>query len=246
MKRILLTALFLLTLLFSQLSAEEPTRKILILTGGHDFEGKEFYEMFDAMPGVVYEKAELPGDMDLLAPGLEEKYDAVVSYDMNRFSITDEQRENFDRLLQVGMPLVVFHHSIGGYTDWPKYIEIAGGAFSFEAMEIDGKTWPASEYYHDVKIEIVVADKNHPITRGVDDFQIHDETYKYVYIRPGVHVLLTTENPLATPEVAWVHRYGNSPVFTIMLGHDRHAYENENLRKLLAQGIEWIVSEKEK
>ena len=246
MKRVLFTTLFLLSFFFSPLQAKEPARKILILTGGHDFDVKEFYEIFDAMPGVVYEKAELPRDMNLLTPGLEEKYDTVVSYDMNRFEITDEQRENFDRLMLSGMPLLVFHHSIGGYSGWQKYVEIAGGQYVFKETEIDGEIRPKSDFKHDVEMEIVVADRDHPITQGVDDFEILDEAYKNVYVRPGVHVLLTTENPHATREVAWVHRYGNSPVFTIMLGHDRHAYANENLRKLLAQGIEWLVSEKEK
>lgn len=248
MKHIALAVLLAAFLLpgFSLAEDAAPKCKVLILTGGHDFEAEPFYAMFDAMPGVSYDKAELPAEMDLLAPGLEEKYDAVISYDMNNFPVTDAQRANFDRLLQAGMPLVVFHHSIGGYQNWPKYREIAGGMYLFAETKIDGQTYPASGYRHDEEMEIAVADKDHPITRSVSDFTIRDESYKNVYVRPDVHVLLTTDHPLATKQVAWVYRYGKSPVFTIMLGHDRHAYENENLRKLLAQGIEWVVAEKKK
>ncbi|MCL2623059.1 MAG: ThuA domain-containing protein, partial [Planctomycetaceae bacterium] len=120
MTRFLMTGLFVLSILFCPMTlvfAQEdaPKHKVLIVTGGHDFDVKEFYEMFDALPGITYEKAELPKEMDLLAPGLEKKYDAVVSYDMNNFSITDAQRANFEKLMQAGMPLIVFHHSIGGY-----------------------------------------------------------------------------------------------------------------------------------
>jgi type 1 glutamine amidotransferase len=250
MKRYVFSGLFaLLGVLVCSMSmslAQEkvPEYKILIVTGGHDFDVKEFYEMFDALPGITYDKARLPHEMDLLAPGLEKKYDAVVSYDMNNFPITDVQRMNFDKLMQTGIPLVVFHHSICGYKNWPKYREIAGGAYLFEKLEIDGKTWPSSAYKHDIEMKITIADKDHPITRGVDDFVILDEAYKDVYVRPDVHVLLTTDNPFATKQVAWVHHYGNSLIFTIMLGHDKHAFSNENLRKLLTQGIDWIVSEK--
>lgn len=248
MQRIIFTVLlaFLLLPASSLAGDAAPKCKVLILWGGHDFEHEPFFAMFDAMPGVSYDKAELPKEMDLLAPGLEKKYDAVVSYDMNHFPVTDEQRANLDRLLQTGMPLLVFHHGIGSYPDWPKYREIAGGAYLYAETEIDGRTYPASDYRHDEDMEIVVADKDHPITRGVSDFTIHDETYKNVYVRPGVQVLLTCDHPRSTREIAWVHRYGKSPVFTIMLGHDRHAYENENLRKLLAQGIEWLVAEKKR
>ena len=246
MTRLLMTGLFVLgtlfcpqTFLFAQENATK--HKILILTGGHGFDVKEFYEMFDVLPGVTYDKAELPKEMDLLAPGLEKKYNAIVSYDMNNFPISDAQRANFEKLMQTGMPLIVFHHSIGGYKDWPKYREIAGGAYLFENLEADGKTWPPSDYKHDITMKIAIADKDHPIAKGLNDFEILDEAYKDVYVRPDVHVLLTTEHPLATKQVAWVHRYGNSPVFTIMLGHDKHAFANENLRRLLKQGIDWIV-----
>ena len=252
MKRFAFACLFaLLGVLLCSMSmsqAQEKTSecKILIITGGHDFDVKEFYEMFDAMPGITYEKAELPNDMDLLAPGLEKKYDVIVSYDMNRFPITDEQRANYEKLLQAGMPLLVYHHSIGGYDTWPKYREIAGGAYLYKNMEIDGKTWVPSDYKHDIEMKIAVADKNHPITKGVGDFTILDEAYKNVYVRDDVHVLLTTDHPLSTKQIAWTTSYGKSPVFTIMLGHDKHAFANENLRTLIKQGIEWLVAEKKK
>jgi type 1 glutamine amidotransferase len=29
-----------------------------------------------------------------------------------------------------------------------------------------------------------------------------------------------------------------------MLGHDKHAFANENLRKLLKQGIDWLSAER--
>ena len=226
--------------------AEEkaPECRVLIVIGGHDFDGGAFYGMFDAMPGIVYDKAELPKDMDLLAPGLEKKYDVIVSYDMNRFPVTDGQRANYEKLLQNGMPLLVFHHSICGYDAWPTYREIAGGAYLFKDMEIDGKTWPKSAYKHDVEMNIAIADKNHPITKGLDDFIILDEAYKGVYVNPNAHVLLTTEHPLSTKQVAWTHTYGKSPVFTILMGHDKHAYGNRNLQTLIKQGIGWLASER--
>jgi type 1 glutamine amidotransferase len=35
-----------------------------------------------------------------------------------------------------------------------------------------------------------------------------------------------------------------SKYFTILLGHDRFAYEDINLQKILLQGICWLASEK--
>ena len=251
MKRILLLTMLCMAFFTSSLrvtaaepKTEKPKTKVLIVTGGHEFDTPEFYKMFDEMPGIVYEKATLPKDMDRLAPGLEKQFDVTVSYDMNRFPITDEQRANFAKLIESGMPLVVFHHSIGGYENWPLYRDIAGGQYLEQPAEIDGKKVPASTYKHDIDMKITVADKNHPITKGVDDFTIHDEGYHNVFVKEGNHVLLTTDHPDGTKEVAWTHRYGKGPVFTIMLGHDKQSYANPALRKLLKQGVEWCKAER--
>jgi len=231
-----------------------PVHRILVVTGGHPFDEKEFFEMMDAIPDITYDKAKMPDDMGLLAPGLEKKYDAILSYDQNHFfeqgkQITDAQRVNFGKLMQNGMPLLVLHHSVGSFPKWTPYREIAGGAFIFSGAvplyeNLDGKSWPASSHEDDVEMTIRIVDQVHPITRGLDDFVIHDEAYFDMYVSPDVHLLLTTNHPGATPEVAWVHRYHNSPVFTLTLGHGKEAYANENLQKLIAQGLDWIISER--
>ena len=221
---------------------------------------KEFFAMLDAMPGLTYDRAEIPKDMHLLAPGLEKKYAAILSYDQNhhhrrkddqgRILVTDEHLANFEKLMQNGMPLLVLHRSVGSYPKWTTYREIAGGAFIFPGAvpfykDLDGRDWPQSEYIHDVEMNIIVADKDHPITQGIEDFVIHDEVYQAIYVKPDVHVLLTTDYPGATPPVAWVHRYRNSPVFTFIQGHDKQAFTDENFQRIVRQGIFWLIAEKD-
>ena len=245
--RILLAAALFSIAVFPVLAQEaKPTLNILIVTGGHDYDVPNFYKMFDEMPNVRYDKATLPKDMDMLAPGLEKKYDLLLTYDMNNFSVSNEQREKYAKLIESGMPLVVMHHSICGYDNWSPYWNMIGGKYLHKLTEIDGKSYPASSYKHDIDIKVEIADKTHPITRGVENFIIRDEGYKNLYIREGVHVLLKTEHPDATAELAWTTRHGKSAVFVIALGHDKYAYENPYLRKILLQGIEWCVAETRK
>ena len=40
-----------------------------------------------------------------------------------------------------------------------------------------GTEKPASTYKHDVDFKVHVEDPNHPVTHGIKDFAIHDETY---------------------------------------------------------------------
>ncbi len=241
MKNAILFVLLLIAAL--PLNANEPIsgHKILVVTGGHGFDKTNFFKMFDAMPGIRYDKAELPKEMGLLAPGLEKKYDLILSYDMNNFSVTEEQQANYAKLIESGMPLVVMHHSICGYDNLPLYPKMIGGKYLHKPTVIDEKECPVSTYKHDVDMNIEVLDKQHPITKGVENFTIHDEGYKGLYIKPGVNVLLKTDSPDATSEVAWTTRYGKGPVFAIVLGHDKEAYSNPTLRKLLEQGIRWGI-----
>jgi type 1 glutamine amidotransferase len=199
--------------------------------------------MFDEMPGIRYDKAELPQEMDLLAPGLEKKYDLLLTYDMNNFPVSNEQREQFAKLIESGMPLLVMHHSICGYDDWRPYWKMIGGKYLHQPAEIDGKLYPASSYKYGLDIAVEVIDKEHPITQGIENFTIRDEGYKGLYIREGNHILLKTDHPDATTELAWTTRHGKGTIFVIALGHDKQAYENPHFRKILFQGIQWCVNE---
>ena len=254
--------LFTVALFFVAVSSifaddSKPALNILIVTGGHGFDQENFYKMFDEMPGVRYDKAELPKEMDLLAPGLEKKYDLLFTYDMNNFpQVTADQRERFAKLIESGMPLIVMHHSIGGYDNiktgentyynWPLYRQMIGGQYLHRAIEVDGTIHPPSSYKYNLDIAVEIADREHPITKGVENFTIRDEGYKGMYIREGVHVLLKTDHPDATPEVAWTTQHGKGTVFVIALGHDKQSYENPNLRRILYQGILWCVDETRK
>jgi len=112
-------------------AAETPAPgkiRVLVTYGGHGFEQKPFWAMFDALPNVVYIKAELPKRIDLLMPGFEKQYDVLVMYDMApRF--TAEQQKAFVELLKTGIGLVSLHHNLGAHNDWEEFANIIGGAF---------------------------------------------------------------------------------------------------------------------
>ena len=239
--RCLISLLFVLSLLTPDVCpAETGDVRVLLTFGGHGFQKEPFFAMFDAMPGVKYTKAELPKDADLLKPGLEKDYDVVVMYDMvGKF--TPKQQKAFVELLHSGIGLVSMHHNLGAHRNWPEFRQIIGGKFCFPGDVIDGKKVPKSSWSHDEDLKVTVADKEHPITRGLEDFQIHDETYGDYYTDPKVRVLLKTDHPKNDPEVAWVKQYGKSRVFYFVLGHDGKAWRNPSYLKVLTRGIRWAA-----
>jgi len=214
--------------------------RVLLTFGGHGFQQEPFFKMFDEMEGIEYTKAPMPQSADLLRPGLEKEYDAIVMYDMVG-KITPEQQKAFVALLNTGIGVVSLHHNMGAHRDWDEFRKIIGGKFIFKPCEIDGKQYSRSTWSHGEDMKIAVADKEHPITKGLKDFQIHDETYGKYYTSPEVKVLLTTDHPKNDPELAWVTQYGKSRVFYFMLGHDNHAWSNPMYPEIVLRGIRWAA-----
>jgi uncharacterized protein len=226
-----------------QAAAEEPSKpkiRVLLTYGGHDFETKPFFAMFDALPGVVYTKAEMPKAAEMLKPGLEKKFDVIVMYDMVPV-ITPEQQKAFVELLHSGIGVVSLHHNLGAHRDWDEFRKIIGGTFLHKAKEIDGKPTGPSGWAEGQDMKVTVADREHPIMAGIEDFQIHDETYNHRYIAPDAKVLLTTDHKKSDPPLAWVHQYGKSRVFYLMLGHDSKAWRNPYYPKILINSIRWTA-----
>ena len=236
----LLTALLLAFASILSSRAEETPIRLLLTTGGHGFQEKEFFAMFDALPGVTYTKATMPAGADLLRPGLETTCDVLVMYDMVT-DITPAQRAAFTNLLQSGIGVVSLHHNLGAHRTWPEYRRIIGGAYLFKPESIDGQAFPPSTYSHGEDIPVTVADREHPITRGLSDFVLRDETYGGFYVSPAVHVLLTTDHPKSGRALMWTTRYGNSRVVAWQGGHDSAAWRHPNFPLLLGRAIRWAA-----
>ncbi|MCX8108202.1 MAG: hypothetical protein N3G20_05290, partial [Verrucomicrobiae bacterium] len=52
--------------------------RLLIVTGGHDYETNQFYRMFDGFGNVRYQKAVHPQAHEWLKPDRAVQYDAIV------------------------------------------------------------------------------------------------------------------------------------------------------------------------
>ena len=166
--------------------------------------------------------------------------DVLVLYDMHQ-EISDEAKADFVNWLKEGKGLVVLHHAIASYQNWPEYQKIIGARYYLQKTNVNGVEKARSAYQHGVNFKIHVVDPQHPITRGMKDFEIHDETYKLFDVADDVHPLLTTDEPLSNDVIAWWKTYGTGRVVYIQSGHDHFAYENPSYQKLLRQAIRWTA-----
>jgi type 1 glutamine amidotransferase len=228
------------TLLPAQDEPAPGKLRLLIVTGGHGFDREAFFAIFDSFEGMEWREVAHPQANDSYRPDVAETYDVLVLYDMNQ-EITDGQKAQLIALLDRGKGLVVLHHALANYQAWDEFEKIAGGRYHTKPYTRDGEDYPASTFRHGVDISVEVADPDHPVTAGLQDFTIHDEVYGGFWVEPTVHPLLTTDHPESSETIAWTNEYGKSRIVTVQLGHDAHAYENPNYRKLLQQAIQWVA-----
>jgi len=221
-------------------AADLPLAKtrVLIVTGGHDFEKDPFFQVFKDNTNLTFRAVEHTNAHALLTPAAAVSYDVIVLYDMWQ-PITAEARSNFIAVLQAGKGLVATHHCLAGYQDWDEYRRIIGGRYYLKDTVVDGRPWKGSTYAHDQKLKVKIADPKHPVTRGVGDFEITDETYGGFEVLADSKPLLTTDHPSNTATLAWWRNYGPARVVYLQLGHDHQAFENPNYRRLLANAIRW-------
>jgi type 1 glutamine amidotransferase len=222
-------------------SAAPPTKtKVLLVTGGHAFETAQFFKVFQDNPDIVftaaahekasatvYERDDLP------------TYDVVALYDMP-MTITDVQKARLLSLFERGTGIVVLHHALVSYQDWPDYERIIGGRYPKPPAGSPQVT-DAVGYEHNVDIPVVIVAKEHPITAGLKDFTIKDEIYWGFRVGSDVTPLITTTHQKAGKPLAWTRMEGKSRIVYLQLGHDHQAYENANYRELVARSIRWAA-----
>jgi len=218
--------------------APDQKIRVVVTTGGHDFQRKEFFAMWDSLPGVVYRESTMGKSAEAYTAENLKDCDVLATYDMAQ-KITDEQKAAFLGFLKRGGGLVVLHHSMISQQDWPEYERIAGVKYFLKPETRDGKEYPKSGYQHDVDMRIHVADPKHPITEGMSDFDIHDEAYSGYLVNPKVHVLLTTDHPKSGKIIGWTRDEGQARVAVIALGHDGKAYADPNFKKIVERAIKW-------
>jgi type 1 glutamine amidotransferase len=244
MKAKLISIFLFIVFLFSYSYAAPPSKpiRILVITGGHDYKVEQFNQMLASLgDNITYQIAEFPVAYDMFLPENRSKYDVLVFYHMWQ-KITEQQARNLAECIGEGKPLVALHHSICAYDDWSEYINIIGGKYFHKSTTVRGIEYPACSYIHDLHFKVKIVSPENPVTKGLSDFDIFDETYKGYYVEEGVTPLLITDEPSSASVIGWTKQYSKARIVTLQSGHDVPTFENPDFRKLLKQAIEWVYN----
>ena len=216
--------------------------KAVVVTGGHSFEHDPFFALFQGYDDIKYVEADQKDHSELFEDISNWNYDVIVLYNMSQ-NISPKRQDNFKNLLKAGVGLVSLHHAEGAFNTSEDYRQIIGARYPLKPQEIDGKQYATGTYDHDMDMNVKIADREHPITRGLSDFTIHDETYKGNWFAKDNHVLLTTDHPKSDTTICWTRPSGDNRIVFLQLGHDSKAYVNPNYRQLIARSNRWAAGD---
>jgi len=209
----------------------------MLVTGGHDFDETEFFEMFDNMEGVEYEHFEQPKANKKLVKDLAADFDVLVFYDMWK-NITDVEKDAYLKLAEQGKPFLFLHHSIASYQNWPEFEKIIGGKYFEKGENVPEEL--LSTYDHDVWVYSKVETYT-PVTKGFRELRFFDEVYGNVRVLDSVIPLLKTRYPKSMEVVAWENSYKASKIIYIQSGHDKRTFVEADYRQLLLQAIQYLA-----
>jgi type 1 glutamine amidotransferase len=207
--------------------------RVLVITGGHDHE-TSFYGLFDGckdLGWIAVNDSKLAFEKDIRA-----KYDVLVFYDFTR-DMDDKSKKNLRDFVESGKGIVVLHHGILNFQKWPWwYEEVVGGLYRLERQ---GSIPNSSVKFGEQHLITPVA--GHPITAGIEPFEVADETYKGLFISDKITPLLVTDNPTSDRTVAWVGPCTTSKVVFIQLGHDHSPFRHPSYRAIVHNSILWTA-----
>jgi type 1 glutamine amidotransferase len=207
----------------------------LLITGGHDHE-TSFYTLFHGHDDLA--RMPVTSSATAFQGDLRGKYDVLIMYDFSR-DLTETGKKNLRDFVESGKGIVVLHHALLNYQDWPWWYQDVVGCSYRLRREGD---MPSSTYKGNQKISIAPEGK-HPITREFDPFHVVDETYKHMWFSPKVRPLLTTDNPNSDRLLAWVGPCATSRVVAIQLGHGPTVFSDPSYRTLVHNAILWSAGQ---
>jgi len=237
MRTLLLSTLIILSLnCCTSLQKQNP--KVLVISGGHNFDTKEFFDFFMNLENYDVDTISQPRANGFLETAEGQKYDAYIFYDMWKV-IEEEHKNTYLELAEKGKGLLFLHHSIVSYQNWDEFFNIIGGRYIAPETTTDSSRH--STYKHDIDINVEVLDSDHPVTHGISNFTIHDEGYSNLDLSDKIHPLLGTHHPDCNSILAWTNRYENSNIVYLIFGHDKKAYANEDFQQLIYNSLGWVI-----
>ena len=166
-------------------------------------------------------------------------------------TIADDEFAGLQRAVLHGAGLAGWHGGIAdAFRNTADYLHMIGGQFAHHAGKHPSeRTGEQSDNYIPYTVHITELGKTHPITEGIDDFDLVTEQY-WVLSDEYNDVLATTtqeardfdawNRPVTAPAI-WTRQWGEGRVFVSAPGHRLEVVESQPLRTVIERGLLWAA-----
>jgi type 1 glutamine amidotransferase len=239
-----ITGLALVALPLASHAADQPNKiKVLLVTGDDVYPAHNWQEVSQAIKDTLVvsgrfdvKVCEDAGVLDS-ASSLE-RYDLVFLhlYNAKTPTLSAAGKDNLVKFVGGGKGLVVSHLSSASFKEWAEFPKLCG------------RYWVMGKSGHGPRsvFQAKVVEKDHPITKGLEDFQTDDELYAKLEGNTPIKVLVQADSDWSkkTEPLAFTVDYGKGRVFHEAFGHDGKAIHNPSVEKLIQRGCEWAATGK--
>jgi uncharacterized protein len=232
---------------------DAPTRSALIVRGGWDghmpVETTDSFIPFLEQHGFsvrVEESNEIYADAEVMA-GID-----VIVQVVTMSTIEKEPLAGLIKAVRAGTGMVGWHGGIAdSYRNSADYLQLIGGQFAHHASvrPPEEATGEQSDNYEDYTVNITETGRAHPVTEGVEDFDLTTEQY-WVLSDAYNEVLATTtqakrdwdawDRPVTFPAV-WARHWGEGRIVVSTPGHRLEIVQHPSVRRIIEQGILWAA-----
>ena len=166
-------------------------------------------------------------------------------------TIEDAEFSGLQNAILDGAGYAGWHGGIAdAYRNNADYLHMVGGQFAHHAgKDPADRIGEQSDNYIPYTVHITELGKTHPITAGLDDFELVTEQY-WVLSDEYNDVLATTtqevrpwdawHRPVTAPAV-WTRDWGKGRIFVSAPGHKLEIVEDPNVRTIIERGLLWAA-----
>jgi type 1 glutamine amidotransferase len=164
-------------------------------------------------------------------------YDVIVLHWQNwqQPGPGDSARENLRQFVAGGKGLVLVHFACGAWhEEWPGFAQVAGRVWA-------GPNVHQHDPYGPFRVELAKVD--HPIVRGLGDFDTQDELYTCLAGDAPIEILAQAKSKADGKyyPMALTAKFGKGRTFLCTLGHDVKALSAESVQELYRRGCAWAA-----
>jgi type 1 glutamine amidotransferase len=181
-------------------------------------------------------------------PEVMATFDIVVQC-MTMSEITRDQVMGLRAAVEAGTGLTGWHGGIAdSYRASSHYLQLVGGQFAnHPSREPVGLTGEEDDNFLTYRVNLTDLGRQHPITTGIEDFELTTEQY-WVLHDDLNDVLATTTHPAPpwhpwhrpiTSPAVWTRQWGKGRIVVTTPGHSPDILEDPNVRTIIERGMLW-------